>query len=50
MKEATRDGLRFPVEQDDYEVPPELGETLKQRNQEMLDAKDRPAPEVSRDA
>ena len=26
MKEIMRGGLRFPLEKDDHEIPPELGE------------------------
>lgn len=37
MKEITRNGLRFPLEEDDYEIPAELGEELMQLNQDMVD-------------
>ena len=46
-KEIVRNGLRFPVHNDDYEVPSELGKELMQRNQEIIDAKNRQAREVS---
>ena len=45
MKEIKRNSLRFPLENDDYEIPPELGEELMQLNQEMIDAKNRQARE-----
>jgi hypothetical protein len=41
MREITRNGLRFPLQNDDYEIPPELGAELMQLNQEMIDAKNR---------
>ena len=46
MQDETRNGLKFPTENTDYEIPAELGEELVRRNQELLDAKNRPAPEV----
>lgn len=46
MKEITRNGLRFPLESDSYEVPPELGDELTQLNQEMIDAKNRHTSKV----
>ncbi len=47
MKEIIRKGLRFPMGDEDYEIPPELGEELMRLNQEMIDAKNRQAREVS---
>ena len=47
MKEIIRGGLKFPLENDDHEIPPKLGEELMQRNQELIDAKNRQASEVS---
>ena len=43
MHEGTHDGLRFPKDanDNDYEVPAELGEKLMRRDQELLDAKHR---------
>jgi hypothetical protein len=47
MKEIKRNGLRFPLEDDNYEIPPELGKELMQLNQEMIDAKNRQTLEIS---
>ena len=47
MKEIIRSGLKFPLENDDHEIPPELGEELMQRNRELIDEKNRQAREVS---
>lgn len=46
MKEIIRNGFRFPLDDNDYQPPPELGEELKRLNQELLDAKNRPPSEV----
>lgn len=44
MKEILRSGLKFPLENDDHEIPPELGEELMRRNQELIDAKNGMVP------
>ena len=49
MKEITREGLKFPLEDDEYTIPKELGEELMQLNQEMIGAKNRQAPEVRKE-
>jgi len=43
MKEIVKNGLRFPTAPHDFQPSPELGEELVRLNQELLDAKDRPA-------
>ena len=47
MKEVIRNGLRFPLDENNYEPPRELGEELQRLNQEVLDTKNCEACEVS---